>query len=313
MSSDPFHPLFWGPPLQSRMPLTVYVPVSDAFISALQRDAPNEADSTQLRQQFPETVAALEQAAQTLLETGDGADGFCPKLNGVMPSDAGWILAENRACCRSWAEAVLLLRASVRVGEAARPLSSQPPVLALQRWERIHPAYEFRSFISSGRVIAVCQRHPHTAYPFLTQERDQIVGAIAHFYLEAVQPLHPSLAECIMDCYLDEEKDVHLLDLEAWSDDALLLFRPDEMAELRDQVRIAVGSVWHQPDDDDDSVRSLRDDPMGTIWFRSVDEGFDPVPPLWLEALPLELQDEHLRPMVETRTSLHAPNSSIAL
>jgi hypothetical protein len=272
----------------------VYVSIPDEFISALQRDTPHEKDVTELQSEFPEVITALEQAINELTKEDTHTEGFCPKLNGVLPRDASWVLGESVPCCHSSADVLLLLRMSARIGSIKPTWRRLASVLALQRWERIHTAYEFRSFVSNGRVIAVCQRHPDTAYSFLAAERDQIVTALARFYEQRVRPLHPQLAECIVDGYLDEHNQVHVLSIDPWSDEALLLFETAEMALLREQVATALQSGAGSPTDE--RIRcSKGNDWMERICFRSVGEGFAPMSSLWREMLPLELRDEYLR------------------
>jgi hypothetical protein len=300
---DAFHPGYWGPLLSAHMPRTAYLPVSESFISALQRDSLNVADAERLQSDFSELIQGLSHAMDYLRTDHSTSEGFCPKLNGKLPYDAAWILGRHAPCCYTWNEAMMVLRASSRIHEPTRTSWQGSFCLVVQRWEQIHPANEFRCFISSCRVIAICQRHPDTPYPFLARERDRLVNAMVSFYETHVRPLHPAYAECILDCYLDDSQSVRTLGIDAWSDDALLLFEVSEMEALRAQAAAAFPGQHSDPDGHRQSEAPGEDATGATVSFRSVAQGFAAVPWGWSEKLPLELGDDFLRARIQRNAS----------
>jgi hypothetical protein len=134
---DAFHPGYWGPLLSAHMPRTVYLPVSESFISALQRDSLNVADAERLQSDFSELIQGLSHAMDYLRTDHSTSEGFCPKLNGKLPYDAAWILGRHAPCCYTWNEAMMVLRASSRIHEPTRTSWQGSFCLVVQRWEQI--------------------------------------------------------------------------------------------------------------------------------------------------------------------------------
>ena len=80
---------------------------------------------------------------------------------------------------------LLLLKSSDRVAhdlcDARRLCSEAPPedehkwVLVLRKWSNLRPSGEFRCFRCGGQLLAACQRDRYSHYPFLAEEREQLL------------------------------------------------------------------------------------------------------------------------------------------
>ena len=280
-NTDPFHPLFWSVQLRSVTAEAVHVVVPDAFVAALSAGALQADDAEQLAAAFPAECARLEAAANQL--GGDG-DGYVVKLCGKMPVDAVWVTPLRSLQCRSWRDALAMLRASVRVHADEAPSERlRPAVVSVLAWANIEPSLEFRGFAWDGTLLAICQRQVDAAYPFLGEWEADIVRAVGNFYHKLLLPVHPAYAHCVFDCYLDAQRQVQLVDMHRWDDRAdPLLFTVAELERFR---------CTSSSDAAGDTPRKVH--------FRFVSEGMTPACRTVLDGVPLEMRDESLRQALE--------------
>ncbi|KAJ2991664.1 hypothetical protein HDV02_003638 [Globomyces sp. JEL0801] len=172
----------WYPKFSRYSIPTVFVPLSEEFISYLSSDSVYVAgmntshsyeydvdsdsdssnsevdshDSTNLVE-FPELDLLVEKAVEEL-----GGSIF-PKLNWSSPKDAAWIAFGNSLECTKPADIYILLKSSdfiihdlFHAYEYCQQVSESPQFnLALREWRKIDSAYEFRCFIRNNQLIDV--------------------------------------------------------------------------------------------------------------------------------------------------------------
>ncbi|KAI9838206.1 MAG: hypothetical protein M1837_002521 [Sclerophora amabilis] len=191
------------------------------------------------------------QIKQTIAELGGNVS---PKLNWSAPKDATWIAATNSMECRSPSDIYLLLKSSdfvthdleqafddcvddmddVREGDgtstqddsgsaepaeparAPRSLDDIHYTLVLRKWIELNPSVEFRCFVRSRRLVAMCQRDLNH-FAFLFAMTDQIRSRIQAFFDEHLERTFPD-ENFVFDVYIPPpHKRVWLIDINPWA------------------------------------------------------------------------------------------------
>lgn len=186
----------WYPSLRKHSIPSTVLPLTQEFVEYLKADGVAVAcgeeaddDSWDDEEEGEEQRAApaprfpsLETAIEDAITRHGGA--VLPKLNWSAPTDAAWMLGGSLRCL-SPRDVLLLLKSSDRVAhdlcDARRLCSEAPPedehkwVLVLRKWSNLRPSGEFRCFRSGGQLLAACQRDRYSHYPFLAEEREQLL------------------------------------------------------------------------------------------------------------------------------------------
>ncbi|KAI9673097.1 MAG: hypothetical protein M1829_004411 [Trizodia sp. TS-e1964] len=155
-----------------------------------------------------------------------------PKLNWSAPKDATWIMPTNSMECRAPSDIYLLLKSSDFithdlehpfddcVGDEASDSATETPVipytLVLRKWIEVNPSVEFRCFVRSRTLIAICQREM-THFEFLFPMMDQLRSRIQSFFDLKLRDTFPDQSFAF-DVYLPPpHKRVWLVDINPWA------------------------------------------------------------------------------------------------
>ena len=225
-----------------------------------------------------------QQIKDTISELGGKVT---PKLNWSAPKDATWIAASNSLECQRPSDIYLLLKSSdfithdlqhafedchkteqPALNEENTNVNAAPNqddfnyVLVLRKWVEMNPSVEFRCFVRSRTLLAICQRDLNH-FEFLFTMVDQLRSKIQEFFETRIMPAFPD-ETFVFDVYIPPpHKRVWLIDINPWAPrtDPLLfswqeLLRMD-LAQTAEQDADAVVSLPHVPE-----LRLVkRDDP----------------------------------------------------
>lgn len=213
----------------------------------------------------PVKLEALDKAIREVIEKYDGGPVF-PKLNWSAPLDAGFMLPGNNLQCLHPEDVYLLLKSSEFVGRdleqiaqtSLSPFQAQEtepasldiststttpqsnlqlrPQLVLKKWFTFSRSHEFRCFVRSSQLIAICQRdvtfYDHLQSPHL---QSQIRSAIYAFWEDVLARKEGwKIKDYVFDVYLTKDLGrVWLVDVNAWLPRTdPLLFGFEELEEI---------------------------------------------------------------------------------
>ncbi|VDL64101.1 unnamed protein product [Hymenolepis diminuta] len=178
---------------------------------------------------------------------GDFNGEVFPKLNWSSPKDVAWINFGSSLKCTKASDVLVLLKASDFIGyDIYKPFyhctdlnerdSTYPLKLVLRRWYPIRPDGEFRCFIRSNHLVALCQRHHDSYYSFIETEKDNIKQVICNFFDRNIKEKFP-LENYVMDVFVNykfkSSKCVMLIDFNVYGPPTDgLLFDFDEVDKL---------------------------------------------------------------------------------
>jgi hypothetical protein len=150
-----------------------------------------------------------------------------PKLDWSSPSDAKWITCEKNLKCTCIGDLLLLLKSSDKITKQLtepyihctnnKTLNKQNYTLILRSWSNLLPSGEFRCFIRSGQIIAVCQRDPNFYEHLLDIETQEVYKeAIEAFWEDKIKSKF-LLQNYIMDVYIDRDERVWLIGMKPFA------------------------------------------------------------------------------------------------
>lgn len=184
------------------------------------------------------------QIKDTIAELGGSV---APKLNWSAPKDATWISATNSMECRTPSDVYLLLKSSDFIthdltmpfdpcedddsepergetavisaeAEAEAPSAAIgiPFVLVLRKWVEMNPSVEFRCFVRSREILAICQRDLNH-FDFLFAMVDSLRERIQDFFERHLKDTFPD-EDFVFDVYMPPpHKRVWLIDINPWA------------------------------------------------------------------------------------------------
>uniref|UniRef100_A0A5K3FJ20 Cell division cycle protein 123 homolog n=1 Tax=Mesocestoides corti TaxID=53468 RepID=A0A5K3FJ20_MESCO len=158
---------------------------------------------------FPDFESKVNKAISSL-----GGMAF-PKLNWSAPKDAAWINFGSCLKCTSAADLLVLLKASDFIShdiyapfalcdEASKSQEEPRLKVILRAWRLIRPETEFRCFIRSKRLYAICQRNYDSYFVFIEVHQENIKCLISEFFETVVKDKFP-LNDYVMDVYIKNE------------------------------------------------------------------------------------------------------------
>eukprot|EP00658_Telonema_sp_P-2_P042503 TRINITY_DN3051_c0_g1_i2.p1 TRINITY_DN3051_c0_g1~~TRINITY_DN3051_c0_g1_i2.p1 ORF type:complete len:326 (+),score=100.04 TRINITY_DN3051_c0_g1_i2:177-1154(+) len=228
----------WYPKFRRDSIKTRLIPLPAAFVQLLangtfvqpftepEEDVEWEDEDGDAPHYSPEDASCFAQLERQIDEAIEELGGeVVPKLNWSTPKDAVW-MSPSGLKCSTPAEVFLLLKSSDRVGHDLHEALSEamdntpcPPteqtqvewVLGLRKWSNLVPSSEFRCFVHTQRLIAVCQRDSAQYYPFLLEDSPDLQTALHTFYHEKLHGQVP-LGSYVFDAYVSKERKVYLLD-----------------------------------------------------------------------------------------------------
>ncbi|KAM7538208.1 hypothetical protein Aperf_G00000078267 [Anoplocephala perfoliata] len=190
---------------------------------------------------FPDFEEKVNKAIAEL-----GGEVF-PKLNWSSPKDVAWINFGSTLKCTKASDLLVLLKASDFVAydiykpffhciDSEEKESTHQLKLVLRSWYPIRPEGEFRCFVKSNCLIAICQRHYDSYYDFVETERDNIERVISHFFERKIKGKFP-LQNYAMDVFVghkfNSSKCVKLIDFNVFGPPTDgLLFQFEELNNL---------------------------------------------------------------------------------
>ncbi|CAH8494553.1 unnamed protein product [Schistosoma turkestanicum] len=148
-------------------------------------------DNKRERPEFPHFESQLKNIIRKL-----GGVVF-PKLNWSAPSDASWISCDRSLKCKTFSEIYILLKSSdFAAHDLTAPfalctdtsteqtccLFNAKPILVLRKWYDFRPEGEFRCFIKSKVLIAICQRKCDAYFKTIEEQLEHIKHDLVEFF-----------------------------------------------------------------------------------------------------------------------------------
>lgn len=171
------------------------------------------------------------QIKETIAELGGSVT---PKLNWSAPKDATWIAATNSMECRRPSDIYLLLKSSdfithdlehafdgcedlEEAQDNGKPAAADIPyTLVLRKWVEMNPSVEFRCFVRSRTLVAICQRNLNH-FDFLFPMEDHLRSRMQMFFNEKLKHTFPD-DSFVFDVYIPPpHKRVWLIDINPWA------------------------------------------------------------------------------------------------
>ena len=193
------------------------------------------------QEQQPVRLPNLDAAIRSVISKYDSA--VFPKLNWSAPLDSSFMLAGNNLQCRHPEDIYLVLKSSEFVGRDLEQISAVAssiastsasngsttdcqtkgmvirPQLVLKKWFALNRSYEFRCFVRSRQLVAICQRDV-TFYEHLQSSalQSRIRSVICDFFDSVVKREQRwALKDAVMDVYVAKGLDrVWLVDVNPW-------------------------------------------------------------------------------------------------
>nr|CAH8846607.1 unnamed protein product [Trichobilharzia regenti] len=199
------------------------------------------------RPEFPQFESHLKNIIQKL-----GGVVF-PKLNWSAPSDASWMSCDNSLRCRTFSDIYLLLKSSdFAAHDLTAPyalcadttveetccLFTSKPILVLRKWYDFRPEGEFRCFVKSKVLIAICQRKCDAYFKSIEEHQEEIKKDLIEFFNRKIKN-HFKLDNYTVDLYREQSKNdqvhIEIIDFNVFGPptDALLF----QWSEFEDDMR----------------------------------------------------------------------------
>ncbi|ORY10547.1 D123-domain-containing protein [Clohesyomyces aquaticus] len=194
-------------------------------------DDADDADNYDPSASWRDTHETIERAIDDL------GGKVAPKLNWSAPKDATWMAATNSMECRTPNDIYLLLKSSDFVthdlehafddtaDEDANGSIQDPPAsaslsvpyhLVLRKWVTLNPSVEFRCFVRSRKLIALCQRDLNH-FDFLFKMQDKLRQTIQEFFDVRLRDTFPD-PSFTFDVYVPPPHNrVWLIDFNPWA------------------------------------------------------------------------------------------------
>lgn len=132
-----------------------------------------------------------------------------PKLNWKAPIDAGWISTSGLRCFQV-EDLILLLKSSTRLSSVysiyddaianteltinmskvddSTQLRPLPVIMIIKRWCDFNPRQEYRCYIKTRKIVAICQRHIDLCVTLDDESMTKLRRGAFQFYEKFVQP-----------------------------------------------------------------------------------------------------------------------------
>ncbi|CAH8539815.1 unnamed protein product [Heterobilharzia americana] len=144
-----------------------------------------------------------------------------PKLNWSAPNDASWMSCDNSLRCKTFSDIYLLLKSSdFAAHDLTAPfalcadtsieqtccLFNSKPILVLRRWYDFRPEGEFRCFVKSKVLIAICQRKHDAYFKSIEGQLENIKVDLIKFFNRKIKDQF-KLENYTVDLYREPSKD----------------------------------------------------------------------------------------------------------
>ncbi|QIX01724.1 hypothetical protein AMS68_007241 [Peltaster fructicola] len=237
----------WHPKYRTISPKARLIPLTPPFLQYLRADGivlPSDDDEQEVEwsddsgmtsagedEEEEEDIAAQwrdvhESIKNTMKDLGGRV---VPKLNWSAPKDATWMSATNSMDCRTPNDIYLLLKSSDFITHdlehafddtsdvPGQPGQEDIPFhLVLRKYVDFNPSMEFRCFVRSRKLIALCQRDLNH-FDFLFNMEDKLRSKIQEFFDVRLRDSFPD-ANFVFDVYVPAPHDrVWLVDVNPWA------------------------------------------------------------------------------------------------
>ncbi|KAL1132068.1 hypothetical protein AAG570_010026 [Ranatra chinensis] len=162
------------------------------YVGSVVWDEQGESDDELNSPTFPEFSQRL---ARCLDRFGNGCAFI--KSNWSAPTDAAWVAIDSSLKCTNLQDVYLLLKSSDKVSWDLdcdyEQLDCNYPkyYVVFKRWSDIHPADEFRCFVSGSKLVAISQRDPTKFFNGLQESKLDIVSSIDRFFYNVIKDKFP--------------------------------------------------------------------------------------------------------------------------
>ncbi|ODN03124.1 hypothetical protein Ocin01_03535 [Orchesella cincta] len=213
-----------------------------------------------------------------------------PKINRKSPKDATWIAFNRSLKCYNPGDIYLLLKTSDVVSQVLEDpykdcstehpdgasshhsTSTTPYVLVLKEWnDSWGPEMEFRCFICSNQLTAICQRDLDTCYSTIVKRKDKLLVNIQNFFVRNILQQFP-IDYYVMDIICHPNGEVYVVDFDVFglSTDPLL-FTYQELESLFEDLENNTKNR-HGNGDNRSGERSTVSKPFGQPCLRFLTE-----------------------------------------
>ncbi|TNN16397.1 Cell division cycle protein isoform 2 [Schistosoma japonicum] len=159
-------------------------------------DGSDTDENHRMRPEFPQFESHLKNIIQDL-----GGVVF-PKLNWSAPCDASWMSCDGSLKCKTFSDIYLLLKSSdFAAHDLTAPfalctdtsveqtccLFNSKPILVLRKWYDFRPEGEFRCFIKSKLLIAICQRKCDAYFKSIEEHIEDIRHDLMEFFNKKIK------------------------------------------------------------------------------------------------------------------------------
>ncbi|CAL8071601.1 unnamed protein product [Orchesella dallaii] len=157
-----------------------------------------------------------------------------PKVNRKSPKDATWIAFNRSLKCYNPGDIYLLLKTSDIVSQVLEDpyrdcseeeflgasshssTSTTPYILVLKEWnDSWGPDMEFRCFVCSNQLTAICQRDLDTCYSSIVNRKDKLLANIQNFFVRNILHQFP-VDYYVMDIICHPNGEVYVVDFDVF-------------------------------------------------------------------------------------------------
>lgn len=201
-----------------------FVPFNNGFLEYLLSDGIHLPLEYKVESQFD--LKDLEEMDRKLGNLLKRWKSVFVKVGKSCANDSVWITWNNTLECRMQSDIYMLLKASDRIAlEIPRAKG-----LIVKKWKPVELSSEFRCFVYYGRLVGISQRHLNQMFPYLQNEKQDLMEKLEDFFYDKVCDKFHSEFSYVFDVALDADSIV-IIDFDEWNENetSSLLFEWNEL------------------------------------------------------------------------------------